>query len=85
MIVLGTLAVRECPESYITDWSRDVIGLFHLSHSICPSFGGPVIIPGPLPDSGGVFDQDNATMEAFQVIRNELLAMSESSKPVKKR
>jgi hypothetical protein len=71
--VLGPHILKECPNSYITDWSRDMIRLFHICHAVSPSLGGPVIIPGPLPSPGGVFDQDNATMEAFAVIRAEMV------------
>ena len=53
-----------------------MIHLFHLCHTVSPSLGGAAIIPGPLPLTGGVLDQDNATMEAFGVIRNELMAMA---------
>jgi len=52
-----------------------MISLFSMCHAVFPSLGGPAVIPGPLPSSGGVFDQDNATMEAFAVIREEMLAI----------
>jgi len=71
--VLGKHILKECPKSFITDWSREMINLFHLCHAISPSMGGPAIIPGPLPSSGGIFDQDNATMEAFEVIKQEMI------------
>jgi len=70
-------ALRECPNSFISEWSKDMINLFHLCHSVSPSPGGPLIIAGPLPAHGGIFDQDNATIEAFSVIRSELLMMAE--------
>ena len=53
-----------------------MINLFHLCHTASPSLGGLVITAGPLPLSGGVMDQDNATMEAFAVIRDEMVQMS---------
>ena len=52
-----------------------MIHLFHMCHAVCPSLGEPVIIPGPLPSVGSVLDQDNATMEAFTVIRDEIISM----------
>jgi len=70
-------ALRECPNSFINEWSREMINLFHMCHSVSPSLGGPAIIPGPLPAHGGIFDQDNATMEAFTVIRSEMIIMAE--------
>jgi len=76
-MVLGEHMLRECPESYIDDWTRTMITLFDYCHTISSSFGRPVIIPGPLPRSGGILDQDNATMEAFGVIRAEIMAMGE--------
>jgi len=53
-----------------------MIELFHLCHTVCQSLGGLVIIPGPLPSAGGVYKQDNATMEAFVVIRNEIIKIA---------
>jgi len=53
-----------------------MISLFHMCHTVSPSLGGPVIIPGPLPSPGGVLDQDNATMEAFGVIKGEIVKMT---------
>ena len=88
MIVLGkdknNIILKECPVSYISDWSRDMHHLFQLTHAAGPSLGGPMIIPGPLPSSGGVYDQDNATMEAFEVIKNEVMTMWEKPKKGKK-
>jgi len=84
VVILGTHILKECPNSFITEWSRETIDLFHLCHSIIPSLGGLAIIPGPLPSSGGVFDQDNATMEAFSVIRNEMMSMAEEEEKRKK-
>lgn len=72
MIVLGKHILKECPVSMVTDDSRRMVRLFLLCHAVAPSFGGPVIIPGPLPAPGGVLDQDNRTMEAFEVIRTEM-------------
>jgi len=69
---LGTTVLKECPESVITGWSREMVSLFMMCHAVSPGLGGPVIIPGPLPAPGGVLDQDNATMEAFRVIREEM-------------
>lgn len=51
-----------------------------MCHAVSPSLGGPAVIPGPLPSPGGVLDQDNATMEAFTVIREEILAMAQKYK-----
>lgn len=79
MVTLGTIILKECPEGLITDWSRSMIDLFQMCHAISPGLGGPVIIPGPLPAPGGVLDQDNATMEAFRVIKEEV------AKPEKKK
>jgi len=53
-----------------------MINLFHLCHTASPSPGGLVVIAGPLPLKGGVMDQDNATMEAFSVIRDEMIQLS---------
>lgn len=53
-----------------------MISLFHMCHTVSPSIGGPVIIPGPLPSPGGVLDQNNATMEAFGVIKGEIMEMA---------
>ena len=74
-MVLGEHILKECPNSYITEWSKEMIELFNLCHTASPSLGGPVIIPGPLPSAGGFFDQDNATMEAFSVIRDETIKL----------
>ena len=75
-MALGKHILKECPESFITGWTRTMISLFHLCHSISPGFGGPMIIPGPLPATGGALDQDNAMMEAFRVIREEMIKVS---------
>ena len=73
MITLGKITLKECPESYIGDWSREMIALFHMCYTICPAPGGPVILPaGPPPSHGGMLDQDNRTMEAFQIIKSEI-------------
>ena len=53
-----------------------MINLFHHCTAVSPSLGGLVIIPGPLPSRGGLLDQDNATMEAFSVIRAEIIEMA---------
>ena len=52
-----------------------------MCHTVSPSLGGLVIIPGPLPSPGGVLDQDNVTMEAFGVIRGEIMEMAREKKP----
>jgi len=74
-MVLGKHIIKECPERLITDWSKEMLELFHTSYAVSPSLGGLVIIPGPLPSNGGVFDQDNATMDAFLVIKDEIIRM----------
>ena len=53
-----------------------MINLFHLCHTASPSPGGLVVIAGPLPLKGGIMDQDNATMDAFAVIRDEMVQLS---------
>ena len=73
--MLGKNIIKECPKGLITDWSRETIDLFHLCYAVSPSLGGPAIIPGPLPSTGGILDQDNATMEAFEVIKQEMIEM----------
>lgn len=80
MVVLGKEILRECPNSFITEWSTDMVDLFFMCHTVLPAQGGPVILAGSPPSHGGILDQDNATMEAFRVIRSELAAM----KPKKK-
>jgi hypothetical protein len=72
-MILGKHILKECPEGIITDESRDLIRLFLLCHSVAPSFGGPAITPGPLPAAGGILDQDNRMMEAFEVIGSEMM------------
>lgn len=67
------MILRECPESLITDFSRDMVTLFQMCHTVISTQGGPAVIPGPLPRDGGVLDQENATMEAMMVIREEIL------------
>ena len=71
--MLGEHILKECPNSFISEWSRDIISFFYMCHAVSPSLGGSVIIPGPLPRTGGVFEQDNATMEAFGVIKGEIM------------
>lgn len=61
-----------------------IFSLFLMCHTICPAIGGPVIIPGPLPLPGGVLAQDNATMEAFGIIKDEILAMAEETRKKKR-
>jgi len=56
-----------------------MIELFHHCTAIIPSLGGLAFTTGPLPSSGGLYDQDNATMEAFSVIKNEMLAMADEA------
>jgi predicted ATP-dependent Lon-type protease len=74
--------VKECPVGLINDWSYEMVRLFNTCHAVSPSLGGPVIIPGPLPSPGGVYDQENAIMEAFGVIKEELVVMGgEKKKP----
>lgn len=73
MVVLGDVILRECPESFITEWSRNMVSLFRMCYTAIPAPGGPVLIPaGPPPSPGGMLDQDNATMEGFGVIRGEI-------------
>jgi hypothetical protein len=69
------IPLRECPESFISKWSKSLISLFWMCYTVIPAQGGPVLIPaGPPPSPGGMLDQDNATMEGFQVIRQEILS-----------
>ena len=60
-----------------------MIQLFHFCYTVSPSLGGPVIIPGPLPSPGGVLDQDNATMEAFGIIKGEIMAIASEAEKKK--
>jgi hypothetical protein len=60
---LGDIVLKECPESAISGFSRGMIELFWMCE----------VLPGSLPASGGVLDQDNAVMEAMRVIRTECL------------
>jgi hypothetical protein len=78
--IKGAIVLRECPLSYIDDWSFEMIHLFNFCHAVVPSLGRPSIVPGFPPSHGGVLDQDNATMEAFEVIKNEIMAIWEEGK-----
>ncbi len=83
MVALGGIILRECPETAISQFSRNMIDLFWMCFTAMPAQGGPVLIPaGPPPSPGGMLDQDNATMEAFGVIRGEIREMA--PKPKKK-
>jgi len=57
-----------------------MINLFYMCYAISPSLGGSVVIPGPLPQTGGILDQDNATMESFAVIKAEIMAVAGEKK-----
>jgi len=67
--MLGKVKIRECPISFITNQSNVFIDLFFVCHSI----GDGQVNRHSLPISGGVLDQDNLTIEVFQVIENEVL------------
>ena len=40
MAALGTTVLKECPESVITGWSREMVSLFMMCHSVSPDLGG---------------------------------------------
>ena len=56
----GKFKLNICPIKVISPTSIQFINLYHL----CKTFNS-------LPNAGGVFDQDNRTMEAFEVITSE--------------
>ncbi len=70
-IRLGKVKITQCPISFITPEANAFIDLFFICHSI----GEGQVTRHSLPRSGGVFDQDNLTIEAFQVIENEILSI----------
>jgi hypothetical protein len=69
---LGDIILKECPESFISDFSQSMITLFHMCYSILPTMGGLAFIGGPLPSPGGIWEQENKVMEAFQIIKAEI-------------
>lgn len=55
--------LRECPKTYLTQFSHDVIQL----HMWSIAYGNA------LPDAGGLNDQIAVVMEALSVVRDELV------------
>lgn len=69
IIPLGkNLILHECPVSYIRAVSNYWLALFWNCHS----FVGGELLRHSLPEAGGLLDQDNATIEAFEVIEAEI-------------
>ncbi len=70
-LTLGDIRFRVCPLSWIDEESFELIRLFNLCVKL-----------GVLPDEGGLLDQDNWTMEAFEIINEEMtrLARKEAEK-----
>lgn len=54
--------LRECPTSYVSSFSRDVIGLYTQS----------VQFNNALPDAGGINDQNAVVMQALTIVREEI-------------
>lgn len=71
-MALGTEVIKECPNSLIQHASVTLWDLFWSCHSAIE--GG--IIMSALPKAGGLLDQDNLTMQAFAVIKNEEILVS---------
>ncbi|HDH44764.1 MAG TPA: hypothetical protein ENG66_05170 [Thermococcus sp.] len=68
-LTLGDIKFKVCPLSWISSDSWYYLELFHLCKTLhC------------LPEEGGVLDQDNKTMEAFQIIATEIQRYSERMK-----
>jgi len=65
-LTLGDIKFKVCPLSWISSDSWYYLELFHLCK-----------ILSCLPEEGGVLDQDNKTMEAFQIISTEIQYYSE--------
>jgi len=59
-LTLGDIKFKVCPLSWITDDSWSYLELFQLCK-----------ILNVLPEEGGLLDQDNKTIEAFQIINYE--------------
>jgi hypothetical protein len=53
--------LRECPITFISEFSRDIVRLHAWSQAH----------NGALPDSGGINDQTAVVMEALSVVRDE--------------
>jgi len=59
--------LRECPKTYISNFSRDVIGLYTQS----------VQFNNALPDAGGINDQNAVVMEALSIVREEVFRVEQ--------
>ena len=57
---MGGIKFKVCPLGVITEESVNFFNLF----TICKEFN-------KLPENGGIYDQDNRTMQAFEIIANE--------------
>lgn len=66
-MVLGHEVITECPISLIENSSVLMWNLFWNCHSV---IGGDVV-QTCLPEKGGALNQDNYTMQAFNVIASE--------------
>ncbi len=65
------LVVEECPVSFIKPISNYYIELFWSCHHATTGYSSVNISLLALPEKGGMFDQDNKTMEVFELLRSE--------------
>ena len=79
IMFLKGVEIRECPISFITPWADEMLTLFFYCHSISAGQGGPEIHVNALPEQGGLFDQDNLTIESFLLIKSTITRKREKT------
>lgn len=75
----------ECLTLAVSEDCWSVIDLFWLCHVLMPSFSGMAVERVDLPDSGGVLEQINWTMECFKIILSEYYLFSKGNEGERQR
>ena len=72
----GTVFVTECPQGLMDAFSIGLCEMFQACHTISAGFGGPIILQHSWPRSGGLPEQYPFVVDAFQIIRSEIMTMA---------